>query len=375
MIIEDKFLMPDYYSNFLCKMGACRTACCEGWPISLSVADYFKLLGIGCSPELRKSLDCGMHLAEHPIPEAYAQITPRYDGQCPMRMDDGRCGIQSELGEDALASVCRLYPRGFRLNNVRECSCANSCEAVLELLLHKAEPITFQHRNLSFSVPEIQSLPDSAEPIEKAQEIRLWLISLIQERKYPLNVRIMIIGKALERLEDALKSHDSTQLGALIRTHDIESPFSVQSQETLCRNLDKAKEILHYLTEGSASLTDYVSAAIDDYKEANHKFVQLLPKWELWFEHILVNHMFFTQFPFDYPPAALHDKFLALCVVYVLMRYLCLGCNAKNITEIVDAVAAIFRLVDHTDFDRYAAHILKKMNCMGNTDIWQLLCI
>ena len=84
------YLVPDYYPAFACKMGACRSACCEGWPISFSLTDYFKLLSVECSPELRRKIDGAMHLCEYPSPEAYAQITPRYDGQCPMRLADGR---------------------------------------------------------------------------------------------------------------------------------------------------------------------------------------------------------------------------------------------------------------------------------------------
>ena len=95
----------------------------------------------------------------------------------------------------------------------------------------------------------------------------------------------------------------------------------------------------------------------------------------MWFEHILVNHMFFTQFPFENPPVSLHDKFLALSSVYVLMRYLCLGINASAVDNIVDVVATIFRLVDHTDFDRYAAQLLKKSGYVSSDSIWMLLSI
>ena len=51
------YLVPDYYPAFACKMGACRSACCEGWPISFSLTDYFKLLSVECSPELRRKIE------------------------------------------------------------------------------------------------------------------------------------------------------------------------------------------------------------------------------------------------------------------------------------------------------------------------------
>lgn len=369
--MEAEFLMPDYYSQFSCKMGACRTACCEGWPISLSVADYFKLLGTDCSPELRKKLDCGMHLMDHPIPEAYAQISPRYDGECPMRLADGRCGIQAELGEDALAAVCRLYPRGIRIDGTLECSCANSCESVLELLVNKDDPISFLHRQQYVSLPEIQSVPDRLESVKKEQEIRLWLISIMQERKYPLKVRLMRLGNALTRLEDTLKSHDEVKIEQLLQSTDIGIPdLGDRDMDAL----QKAKGLLNCIAEGS-SLSKYSSVNIEDYSSAKHDFEKMIPQWEVWFEHILVNHMYFTQFPFENPPIALHDKLLALCAVYVLMRYLCLGSDVKTKEGIVDVVAAIFRLVDHTDFDRYAAQILKRLDCESIESIWKMICL
>ncbi len=39
--------VPRYFPDFSCKMGACRSACCVGWPVSVSMNDYFAL------PELR----------------------------------------------------------------------------------------------------------------------------------------------------------------------------------------------------------------------------------------------------------------------------------------------------------------------------------
>ena len=50
---DQQYLAPDYYPSFRCKQGKCRAACCEGWPISVTMNDYFTLLGVECSPELR----------------------------------------------------------------------------------------------------------------------------------------------------------------------------------------------------------------------------------------------------------------------------------------------------------------------------------
>ena len=92
------YRIPDYFPYFACKMGACRNACCQGWPISITLQNYFDLLGLECSPDLRRRLDGGMHIADNPSPEHYAQFSPRYDGNCPLRMEDGRCAIHADIG-------------------------------------------------------------------------------------------------------------------------------------------------------------------------------------------------------------------------------------------------------------------------------------
>lgn len=91
----------------------------------------------------RRKLHFAMHISDHPSPEVYAQISPRYDSRRPMQLEDGRCALHAELGDGVQAAVCRLYPRGVRTGEVYECSCANSCEAVIALLLGRQEKIRF----------------------------------------------------------------------------------------------------------------------------------------------------------------------------------------------------------------------------------------
>ena len=114
------FLIPDYFPDFHCKMGDCRAACCQGWPISISMENYFSLLGMDCPPDLRSRLDVGLRMVEHPTKDEYARFNPRWDGNCPMRMEDGRCSLHAEIGEDSLPEVCRLYPvDGIHLDYIR----------------------------------------------------------------------------------------------------------------------------------------------------------------------------------------------------------------------------------------------------------------
>ena len=94
-------------------------------------------------------------------------------------------------------------------------------------------------------------------------------------------------------------------------------------------------------------------------------------------EHVLVNHMFFEQFPFQDRDEGLCDEFIAICAVYALIRVLCVCAMAEqtDTTAFMDAIAATFRLIDHTAFDRYGAHLLKELRCADGVSLAKLVTV
>ena len=387
--MKEPYLVPDYYPTFSCKMGACRRPCCEGWPISVSMNDYFRLMGLDCSPELRRRLDGGLHLSLHPSPDAYAQILPRYDGVCPLHMEDGRCALHAECGGDALAAVCRLYPRGVRNGDTRECSCANSCEAVIELLLDHAEPLQFITVTNDFGLPDMPPRQHRFHTEGREQTIRLWLISLLQRRDYPLPQRMLLLGQALHAIDEALAANDIPRADALL-SGEIMIPvpeLPIPSHENLRHGLESMDKILEALDQSSNSIREYGEAAVQyfsegaapyaQYEAACARFAAIIPQWETWLEHLLVNHMYFAQFPFQDRPMSLADEYRSLVVVYALLRCLLIGCLAQsgNADHAVDVAAAVFRLVDHTTFELYAAPLLREIGCCDWAHIRLLLSL
>ncbi len=384
-----EYLAPDYYPDFHCKMGACRHACCEGWPISVTMNDYFRLLGVDCSPALRRRLDGSLHLAEHPTPEAYAQISPRYDGSCPLHLPDGRCALHAELGDGILAAVCRLYPRGVRNGADREVSCANSCEAVLELFLHRTEPLTFRPLRSDFGLPDAPPRLHDFHTAGREQAIRLWLIRQVQDRRYPLAQRMMLLGSALHAMDLALTARDEARVDRLLTGSEAvpvpELPHFDRSH--VLAGLHTVERFLAITNEHSHSIHNYGEAALRffrgsadpfaQYTAAAARFAALAPQWETWLEHMLVNHLYFVQFPFQDRPIPLADEYLAVCAVYVLLRCLLVGWMAthEGDAELVDVAAAAFRLIDHTSFDRYAAPLMKDLGCDIGDRLWELLAL
>lgn len=166
------YTAPEYYKHFSCKCGKCRNTCCGGWGISLTMSEYYRLIGLNCSPELRLKLDCAFYRPENPSPERFALINRRFDGKCPLQREDGLCGIQKECGEDVISSVCRYYPRSIKNTDPPECCCSSSCEAVIEMLLKIRSPLRFEKLTLEFEIPEDELSEEHAEVKYKYEKLK-----------------------------------------------------------------------------------------------------------------------------------------------------------------------------------------------------------
>lgn len=387
------FRIPDYFPHFACKIGTCRNACCQGWPISITLQNYFDLLGLDCSPDLRRRLDGGMHLADNPSPEHYAQFSPRYDGNCPLRMEDGRCALHADVGEAYQPDICRLYPRGIRLEDgVLESSCAASCEGVIELLLHRAgkEPITFLEKELPLSLPpHLEERNIQFATMGKAWEIRLYFIHILQNRAMPLPERMLFLGRQMERMDKVMHSGDPAALDALLAeesTPPTQTADEIQAEDLrtglwiagkLTALLDARHNSIQAYGEEALAYFGAEEGAMERYEAARTHLETAFPDWEIFFENLLVNHMYFAQFPFQDRPESLPQEYAALCAVYMLLRFMTIGCMADSMgkdataqeEDLVDVCAALFRLIEHTSFDRYAALMLKSVGCATAADL------
>lgn len=381
------FLMPDYYAHFSCKMGDCRSACCVGWPISISMQNYFDLLGMDCPKHLRDKLDCGLQIYDYPTQERYAYFAPDYNGDCPLRMKDGRCSLHAEMGEEVLPEICRLYPRGIRIESgICECSCANSCEAVLELLFTRKEPITFIIKQLTVQISPGSARTNHFETLGSEQEIRLRFISILQDRRTSLKNRILTLGSVLDNMNYLIETRNADSLETMLN-----EPISLKTQDSevdrehLQFGLHIAETMLERLDDRSKSIRQYGTAALDYFRSGSNEFQQyqtasehfeaLFPNWEIFFEHWLVNHVFFSQFPFQDRPLSMHNEYAAICALYALLRLLALGwmSGKSRASDLIDAVAAAFRLVDHTSFDHYTVQMLLNLHCTNPDPLHDLI--
>lgn len=302
----------NYFPQFQCKMGRCRQACCQGWPVSIDRDKYFQLLGVACDPALRRRLDTAMPLADYPTPQRYAQLSHRYDGDCALRDPDGRCGLQVQLGEEILPDVCRLYPRSIRQDRVgAECVLANSCEAVCELFWDRKEPLAWQEKPVALQAGADRAVSPRDREGRLAQDRA---VAILQDRRYPL-------ARRLQTLCPPELSPAPTQPG--------------QWQE---------------LTEDLRRRCEAVPALSPAPRKADQAR-------ELFLEHLLVNHAWFTQFPTE-PGQGYPAQYRALCLTWALAN----GALEQAATreEATDRISRLFRFIQHTHFTPLAEALTTK---------------
>ena len=291
-------ILADYYKEFKCKCGDCRRVCCGGWGITVSDAEYFRLLGLQCSEELRRRLDVALAPADDPSPERFAIMKPSYTGKCRLINEEGLCSLQIECGEEVLPAVCRMYPRSVTAERAG-CSC--SCERVVEMLMRE-EP-------LSFSEP----LP---EPLSR-------YVKAMRDRSAPVSERVI-------RLVDAA----------------LPSGLYYNGPVLLSMYAKTLAEHSEFMRETVVPVTDAYAADAEKLASDSAEFDRRFPHADEWFENILVNRMFLTGFPSDDPVASV----CGLACEYALLRVMTL--KASSDEDFVDRVSELYRYIGHTNFDK-----------------------
>jgi len=110
MTYKNNFIVPNYYQHFICKSKDCRNSCCHGWNITISMQEYFRLLGINCNKLLRKKIDGSFYIVNRPTQDGYASIVKTSNDDCPMHMENGYCMLHYQCGESILPAICHYFP-------------------------------------------------------------------------------------------------------------------------------------------------------------------------------------------------------------------------------------------------------------------------
>lgn len=327
---DSLWLETDYFEKFKCKGGACRNSCCENWQIAVGMKEYFDLIGRECSPELHHRLECAFRTPDEPSPQRFRLIAPNWMGRCPMHGADGLCMLHGECGEDALPEICRVYPRSLKSEGgMNQACCSGSCEAVIETLMEEDQlSLRFVRRELHAELNEntnhvlLEMAPDC--------------MRILQNREHPLNERIARICARISARE--MQPQENKQEKALGELLDC-----IQNMQN---------NFLSIQIYGADCLTRYAGAEFCTYRRDANLFEARFEKWQNWFENVLANHLLYAGFPCVDARLQPDDAVYGLCMIYALMRVICIGYCAQHEGKeaVADALSGIFRLIEHSPF-------------------------
>ena len=322
------WLAPAYYKHFHCKADRCRRTCCSSWKIPVSKSEYLKLVTMECSGDLNRRIQNTFVIPETVTDACYRYVAFNWLGNCPLQ-EEGLCNLHREKGEDYLPQVCRLYPRSLKkINDIRFACCSASCERVVEMLL-EGEGMNIEEIELN-EEPRI-SFTASEEEME---ELRL-IYAVVRNERLPLREKIADVCRIVN--EKAFESDSRSDEDALIVALDLLERFA-SSNEVLAEISEKASA--SYRNDPERYETDCAA------------FEEKYPDWMAFFERLINNSMLYECFPFIDRRSDPTRVYKGLCAVYGLLRIVCVSATEKQPgrESLVDAVAALFHLIDHTAF-------------------------
>jgi lysine-N-methylase len=326
----------------------------------------------------------------------YARVNLKENGYCPFLSEDKLCNIQKKLGAEHLSNVCMDYPRmNTRVQDGYERSLALSCPEAVRRVLFNPDIMEFdqmeENIERDFTLVNILNANPDNKVTEYFWELRIFTISLLQNRSYRLDERLIILGLFYKQLQNYLENDNSDKILSLINNYDLfiktgqlrESIRNTGENYTIQMELLKelcdiransrinCKEYLNVIDEFLQGLGYIDLSNIDEssikYKEAYDNYYKIyMENKEYILENYLVNYTFMNLFPYD-EDKSVYQQYILLVLRFALIKMLLIGLSAyhKEISEnlIVRLFYSFTRVVDHDlNFMNNALKILEEQN-------------
>lgn len=322
-MINEKFLVPDYYTSFKCKGKSCRKCCCGGWGITLNKKEYYQILNLNCSTTLKDKICAYVTVLNDATLERYAKINLNYYGECPLRLENGYCGLQVEVGEDEIPSICRYYPRSPRLFPAKITLISSSCEWLIEELISNNEKMSFKEEQLSFNFDKEK---DNYIYPSNYKEIMKGCLEILCDRNLNFEERIDTIGTFL---------------------HIDLSSFNIIYLKEIIKILSSIYSKNHSIGEYTSNIKFNEKLT---FIEMNDSLLSYFPDLNIHLEKIFMNHFIYMNFPYIAFGLNSTDSFISFYILYkyyIALLYFNLKEHDKNL--FCDITSEFFRVAEHSN--------------------------
>ncbi len=384
-----KVLQPQYYSRFQCIAARCAETCCSGWGnivIEESTYNFYKKC-----PDLDLQKKCQYYVVKNSEIDESEQYKPYafirlQEGQCPFLTEEKLCHIQKQLGEAALSISCDTYPRNFnKVNNILQRSLDISCLEAAKLILLNEKGIEFEEIQAAIKVrnhllPEIaEGKPNGSKVYKNFTSIQNIVIQILQNRRYSVDERLMILSIFCEKLEaSADGAVDDKEFADFLQDYKAEpeneasEPYMKESRSDIKMQFEAMNILLEYSLKGTCTdnfrrcmdkfkmfLKEGGAPYIENYKRAYDDYYH--PKIENYMyilENYLVNNVYKDLFPAGpqinafFAEHSIRRIHMVLIIKYVLLRTILIGIAGYykrefHIGHIIKTMQAFEKTIGH----------------------------
>ncbi|QHI70992.1 flagellin lysine-N-methylase [Aminipila terrae] len=196
-------LQAEYVSKFQCIASKCEDTCCCGWRVAIDEESYKKyqdLLHSGGGDMFNRTIT---REGIMPVEGNFAEVVMLPENTCPFLSEKKLCSIQEKYGESYISVTCSIFPRIYNVVNGKlELALDMACPHAARLALCDSVPMGFLTQNINVhsrieKVPSVNlsdmNYPNGVYPY--FEEVRTFIISLLQNRNYCFEDRLVILGR------------------------------------------------------------------------------------------------------------------------------------------------------------------------------------
>lgn len=394
-----KLLQPQYLDKFHCIGPNCEDSCCIGWRVTIDKSTYQryrKCSDVELFDQMKQKVTRNRTNAND---ENYAKVKLNPDGCCPFINEERLCAIQKKLGEESLSVICTTYPRiSNTINDRLEKSLTVSCPEAARLVLLEPGVMEFDEAMEDDSIRSLKGTiinTDAAKMAHRPQkyfwELRIFTISVLQNREYPLWQRLIILGMFYNKLNQLIveaKVHEVPQLIGNYTFRIAEGLFKEELQyipnETTIqmelmkeladekifagvnnkRFLDCFMEFLHGIQYTAQATKEEVGVR---YNEAYTSYYQpYINDHEYILENYLVNYVFKNIFPLN-GQKHVFDNYVMLIVHHSMIKMLLIGMAGFhkenfNTDHVIKLIQSFAKTIEHNNIYLKNVFTLLKTN-------------
>lgn len=352
-----KVLQPKYMAEFNCIGTACEDSCCIGWRVELDKKTYHSYKNNKNSVLTDDFNQYVTRYHNKPKEEKYGRIRMRQDGRCPFLNEKNLCNIYINLGEDHLSETCTYYPRVVNIiDGGYERGASASCPEIARKVLLNKGGLEFEavEENPKSNIKIDRRLDTEGhlflnKPQRYFWEIRLFAISLLQNRSYSLGERLILLGIVYNRIDELVKNSKAKNIPSMLENMSVliekdelrgelnNVPYNAQIQMRLAKELTDEKVAKGFFSERYKDCLketlfglEYIvgqpfANVLSLYEKHNEEILKpYLKENEHLLENFLVNYYFTEMMPFGRYKTP-WDSYVFLCVLLSVVKIHLIG--------------------------------------------------